>query len=136
MDSLPSVSELLFGGFPTRLNDLCVVQLVVYAIAAKHDEIVVFLNFEALDVWRGYDNFRISEILGPLGLNIAKSSRHGEPAWEDSVRPKENLLTHDTGLSVLVLNFSHGLSLVDLATSSDDSLVLILIVGFVIPRQG
>ena len=136
MDSLPSVSELLFGGFPARLDDLCVVQLVVYAIAAKHDEIVVFLNFEALDVWRGYDNFRISEILGPLGLNIAKSSRYREPSWEDSMRPKENLLAHDTRLSVLVLHFGDGLSLVDLATSRDDPLVLILIVRLVIPRQG
>ena len=133
MDSLPSVSELLFGGFPTRLNDLCVVQLVVYAIAAKHDEIVVFLNFEALDVWRGYDNFRISEILGPLGLNIPKSARHGKPSREDSMRPKQYLLSHDTRLSVLVLDLRHGLSLVDLATRSDDSLVLILIVRFVIP---
>ena len=136
MDSLPSVSELLFGGFPARLNDLCVVQLVVYAIAAKHDEIVVFLNFKALDVWRGYDNFWISEILGPLGLNIAKSSRYGEPAWEDSMRPKKYLLAHDARLSVLVLHFGDGLSLVDFATCSDDSVVLILIVGFVIARQG
>ena len=133
MDGLPPVGELLFRSLPASLDNLRVVELVVDSIAAKHDVVVVILDFEALDVWRGYHNFRISEILGPLGLNITKSARYGKPSREDSMRPKQYLLAHDTRLSVLVLDLGHGLSLVDLATRSDDSLVLILIIRFVIP---
>ena len=107
MNSLASVCEFLFSGFPTGLDNLRVVQLVVNAVAPKHYEVIIVLDFEAFDVWRGDDHLWISEILGALGLDISEGARHGESAWEYSMWPKKYLLTHYARLGILVLYFGN-----------------------------
>ena len=107
MNSLASVGEFLFSGFPTSLNNLRIVQLVVNAVAPKHYEVIIVLDFEAFDVWRSNYYFWVSEILGALRLDITESARHGESAWEDSMGSKEYLLAHDAWLGILVLHFGH-----------------------------
>jgi len=74
MDSLSPISELFLGGFPSGLDHLNVCKLVVDAVAAQYNVVVIVLDFEAFDVWRGNDNFWIALVLGPFGLNVAKSS--------------------------------------------------------------
>lgn len=84
-----------------------VAQLVVDAVAAEDDEVVVVLDLEAFNVRRGDDNFRVALVFRSLGFNVAKRTRDRESAWEDTVRTQEDLLAHLARLTVLVLHFRH-----------------------------
>ena len=85
MHSLAPISKLLLCSFPCRLYDLGISEFVEDTIASQHDEIIIVLNLETLDIRRSNYNFRIALILGSFGLNITKGSRHGESSREHSV---------------------------------------------------
>lgn len=74
MDYLGSVCKLLLCGFPSCLNYLYIGELIEDAVTTKHDEIVIILNLEALNVWCCNHHLWIALVLGTFGLNVTKSS--------------------------------------------------------------
>lgn len=130
MDALRLVAKLPLGLLPCSLANLIVGELVEDTVTPKDDKIVVVFDLEAHYVWLGDNNFRVAAILDLLGLNVTEGSRDGKPTWEDSVGSKRYLLAPDwssvTGTFLLVGDALQALSLVDLPTAVDNSLVLAL----------
>ena len=110
MDRLAPVFEIFLGGFPARLHDLSVSQLIVDAIATQNDKVVIILNLEALNVWSGDDNLWVALVLCPFGLNVTESPGNRQPPREDPMGSKQYLLSHLTRFPIFILNFGHRLS--------------------------
>lgn len=136
MNGLAPVLKLLLRGFPASLDYLCVCQFVIDTIATKYYIVVIVLNLEALNVWCGNNDFRVSLIFGPFSLNVSKSSRDGQSAWKDSVRAKKYLFAHLPRLAVLILHFRNRLCLVYFAARCDYPLMLFFLVWFVVFGEG
>ena len=107
MDNLTSVKVLFLGTLPCSLDDCNILKLIEDTITAKHYEVVILLDLETLDIWSGNHHLWIASVFGPLGLNITKSPRHRESSWEYSVWAKDDLVSKDSWLGVLILNFGH-----------------------------
>ena len=136
VDGLAPISELFLGCLPTSLDDLSVRKFVENAVAAENDKVVVFLDFEALDVWSGDDHLGVAAVFSLLRLDVAKRARDREPAREHAVRPQQNLVSENTRLAALLLHLGYRLGLVDLAAGGNNAMVFILFVGLVVVREG
>ena len=119
-------SFVLKHAFPHTLKHFKAARLIKYAITCEDDVVHLSRYFELTNFWFSHDHVHIAAITWQLGLNVAKRAAHRQPTREDPMRTQNNLIS-----SAIQLRY-HGLSLVNLPSSVDDTVGLTLLVRFVV----
>ena len=129
-------------GFPNTFWNVLVWHLVENTIWGKHNEIMVLLNLELTNFWFGFNYVHVTSSVCKLGFWITKSTRDWETTWKDSYRAYDvfGLAWFLYGAARLFLDFFRislnalcRSSLVNLASSLDNPLILLNIWWLVIP---
>jgi hypothetical protein len=90
------------------------------------------LYLEGLDIRLCYHYIWIASILWVFCFNVSKCSGHRESSWKHSMRSKKSVVSH---LSVLARYLCLRLSLVNLSTSFNDSLLFRIFIWSVVLRK-
>ena len=84
--SLRIQSFKILCALPNHINGFFVINSVKDTVAAEDDEVVIFLDPESLNLWRGYQHIWITSKLYQLRFDISKGSAYRKASWEDPFR--------------------------------------------------
>lgn len=119
---------------PCTIYAFPVWKFIKYSITTQKNEIMVFLNFEGLDVWYSNNYIWISTILLVLCLDVSKSPWDWKSTWKYSVRTHQ-VRTLNSNSSKWG-NLRHSLCLINFATILLNSHLLKFIIRSMVSWQG
>ena len=109
---------------PDALDDVFVGHLVEDAVAGEEEEVVVLGNLECLHVWETSYHVWVAALELQLGFRVSEGPGDGEPAWQHSDGPNDEIRLSFLLLSDCLLSAGRCGRLVHLASSRNDALVL------------
>ena len=120
---------------PHAARDVLVRELVEDPITAQDDEVVVLGNFELVNIRLADHNIRVSAAKFKFCLWVTEGPRNGEPAGQNSNWANYVVSVVPIGMSSFLSSRGYHIfgsharggscCLVDLATSTDDSMILV-----------
>lgn len=115
---------------PNAGSNIFVSEFIKDAITANSYKVVVLINLESFDLGSSNHDIWVAPSEGHLGFGVPESAANRQPARQHSNRA--NYVVGVLVLPLRLLGLSCGCSLVNLASSLYNSLVLLFFTGFMV----